>query len=183
MKEVVELTGLFITDGPVVQVRDAYQRIKVHEDPDSGQIYSGPLFVMINRFSASASEIFAAAMQDYNRAIIIGQNTFGKGTVQQSRPLNFSFDVEETPMGLIQYTIQKFYRINGGSTQLKGVKPDISFPSIIDMKEYGEETEDNALPWDKIPPANYSEIEGKKISLLVNLTKHIKIEWKKIQSL
>ncbi|CDF99802.1 carboxy terminal-processing peptidase [Avibacterium paragallinarum] len=169
LKEVVELTGLFITDGPVVQVRDAYQRIKVHEDPDSGQIYSGPLFVMINRFSASASEIFAAAMQDYNRAIIIGQNTFGKGTVQQSRPLNFSFDAEETPMGLIQYTIQKFYRINGGSTQLKGVKPDISFPSIIDMKEYGEETEDNALPWDKIPPANYSEIEGKKDKLISEL--------------
>ncbi|MCW9697939.1 carboxy terminal-processing peptidase [Avibacterium sp. 20-129] len=157
LKEVVELTGLFITDGPVVQVRDAYQRIRIHEDPDNTQAYSGPLLVMINRFSASASEIFAAAMQDYNRAIIIGQNTFGKGTVQQSRPLNFVFDSEETPMGLIQYTIQKFYRINGGSTQLKGVAPDITFPSVIDLKEYGEEKEDNALPWDKLPPAPYLE--------------------------
>ncbi|MFU2058880.1 carboxy terminal-processing peptidase [Avibacterium volantium] len=157
LKEVVELTGLFITDGPVVQVRDAYQRIRIHEDPDNTQDYAGPLLVMINRFSASASEIFAAAMQDYNRAIIIGQNTFGKGTVQQSRPLNFVFDSEETPMGLIQYTIQKFYRINGGSTQLKGVAPDITFPSLIDLKEYGEENEDNALPWDKLPPAPYSE--------------------------
>lgn len=158
LKEVVELTGLFITDGPVVQVRDAFQRIRIHEDPDNAQLYSGPLLVMINRFSASASEIFAAAMQDYNRAIIIGQNTFGKGTVQQSRPLNFIFDSDETPMGLIQYTIQKFYRINGGSTQLKGVKPDITFPSVIDVKEYGEEKEDNALPWDKIPPTPYLDL-------------------------
>ncbi|MBS5251822.1 MAG: carboxy terminal-processing peptidase [Haemophilus parainfluenzae] len=157
LTEAVALSGLFITDGPVVQVRDAYQRIRVHEDDDNAQQYKGPLLVMINRFSASASEIFAAAMQDYNRGIIIGQNTFGKGTVQQSRSLNFVYDLDQTPLGVLQYTIQKFYRINGGSTQLKGVAADINFPEIIDAKEIGEEKEDNALPWDKIPPATYSE--------------------------
>ncbi|MBN6063345.1 carboxy terminal-processing peptidase [Aggregatibacter actinomycetemcomitans] len=158
LTEAVGLSGLFISDGSVVQVRDAYQRIRVHEDPDNTQQYTGPLLVMINRFSASASEIFAAAIQDYNRGIIIGQNTYGKGTVQQSRSLNFVYDLDQTPLGLIQYTIQKFYRINGGSTQLKGVAPDIKFPDVIDTQEYGEEKEDNALPWDKIPSVNYSEV-------------------------
>ncbi|TCK01664.1 carboxyl-terminal processing protease [Volucribacter psittacicida] len=157
LNEAVELTGLFISDGPVVQVRDAFGRIRVHEDPDAKQVYTGPLVVMINRFSASASEIFAAAIQDYNRGIIIGQNTFGKGTVQQSRSLNFVYDLNQNPLGFLQYTIQKFYRINGGSTQLKGVAPDIKFPELIDMQEYGEDKEDNALPWDKLPSANYSE--------------------------
>lgn len=156
LTEAVELSGLFIADGPVVQVRDAYNRIRVHEDPDNAQVYSGPLLVMINRHSASASEIFSAAMQDYNRGIVIGQNTFGKGTVQQSRSLNFVYDLDQDPLGFIQYTIQKFYRINGGSTQMKGVAPDIVFPEIIDAKETGEEKEDNALPWDKIPAATYS---------------------------
>ena len=158
LTEAVALSGLFITDGPVVQVRDAYQRIRVHEDDDRTEQYKGPLLVMINRFSASASEIFAAAMQDYNRAIIVGQNTFGKGTVQQSRSLNFVYDLDQTPLGVLQYTIQKFYRINGGSTQLKGVAADIDFPAIIDAKENGEEKEDNALPWDKIPAATYFEV-------------------------
>ncbi|QIA76410.1 carboxy terminal-processing peptidase [Rodentibacter caecimuris] len=157
LTEAVALSGLFITDGPVVQVRDAYQRIRVHEDDDRAEQYKGPLLVMINRFSASASEIFAAAMQDYNRGIVVGQNTFGKGTVQQSRSLNFVYDLDQTPLGILQYTIQKFYRINGGSTQLKGVSADIQFPEIIDAKEYGEEKEDNALPWDKIPASSYSE--------------------------
>ncbi|KNE85686.1 carboxy terminal-processing peptidase [Aggregatibacter aphrophilus] len=170
LTEAVGLSGLFISDGPVVQVRDAYQRIRVHEDPDNAQQYTGPLLVMINRFSASASEIFAAAIQDYNRGIIIGQNTYGKGTVQQSRSLNFVYDLDQTPLGLIQYTIQKFYRINGGSTQLKGVAPDITFPNVIDMKEYGEEKEDNALPWDKIPSVNYSEVT-KARDLVAELTK------------
>ena len=159
LTEAVALSGLFITDGPVVQVRDAYQRIRVHEDDDSAQQYKGPLLVMINRYSASASEIFAAAMQDYNRGIIIGQNTFGKGTVQQSRSLNF--------------TIQKFYRINGGSTQLKGVAADINFPEIIDAKEYGEDKEDNALPWDKIPSATYTEVGNARKDVDVLNKKHL----------
>lgn len=172
LTEAVGLSGLFISDGPVVQVRDAYQRIRVHEDPDNAQQYSGPLLVMINRFSASASEIFAAAMQDYNRGIIIGQNTYGKGTVQQSRSLNFVYDLDQTPLGLLQYTIQKFYRINGGSTQLKGVAPDITFPDVIDMKEYGEEKEDNALPWDKMPSVNYAEVANTRHSIAELAQKH-----------
>lgn len=155
LSEVVRLSGLFITDGPVVQVRDAYNRIRVHEDYDVNAMYTGPLLVMIDRFSASASEIFSAAMQDYHRAIIIGQNTFGKGTVQQSRSLNFVYDTDDKPLGYLQYTIQKFYRINGGSTQIKGVAPDIALPKIVDDIEFGEEKEDNALPWDKIPAAEY----------------------------
>ncbi|MCK3657463.1 C-terminal processing peptidase [Pasteurellaceae bacterium Pebbles2] len=160
LTEAVELSGLFISDGPVVQVRDPFNRIRVHEDPDNAEVYSGPLLVMINRHSASASEIFSAAMQDYNRGIIIGQNTFGKGTVQQSRSLNFVYDLSQEPLGFIQYTIQKFYRIDGGSTQLKGVAADINFPEIIDAKETGEEKEDNALPWDKIPAADYSQSDN-----------------------
>lgn len=158
LTEVVELTGLFIKEGPVVQVRDAFNRIKVHEDPDNKVEYDGNIMVMINRYSASASEIFAAAMQDYNRAIIVGQQTFGKGTVQQSRSLNFVYDLDSSPLGFIQYTIQKFYRINGGSTQLKGVEADIRFPEIINAEKNGESFEDNALPWDKIPAAPYVEL-------------------------
>ena len=158
LTEVIELSGLFIKEGPVVQVRDAFNRIKVHEDPEADKsIYDGKLMVMINRHSASASEIFAAAMQDYNRAIIVGQQTFGKGTVQQSRSLNFVYDLDKDPLGYIQYTIQKFYRINGGSTQLKGVDADIKFPEIINAAKTGESFEDNALPWDKIPAESYQE--------------------------
>ncbi|WP_288233737.1 carboxy terminal-processing peptidase [uncultured Haemophilus sp.] len=158
LTEVIELSGLFIKEGPIVQVRDAFNRIKVHEDPESDKsIYDGKLMVMINRHSASASEIFAAAMQDYNRAIIVGQQTFGKGTVQQSRSLNFVYDLDKDPLGYIQYTIQKFYRINGGSTQLKGVDADIKFPEIINAAKTGESFEDKALPWDKIPAASYQE--------------------------
>ncbi len=173
LTEAVELSGLFISDGPVVQVRDAYNRIRVHEDPDNAQVYSGPLLVMINRYSASASEIFSAAMQDYNRAIIVGQNTFGKGTVQQSRSLNFVYDLSQEPLGFIQYTIQKFYRIDGGSTQLKGVAADIKYPEIIDTKENGEEKEDNALPWDKIPAATYSEVDNARRVVAVLNEKHL----------
>lgn len=158
LNEAVKLSGLFITDGPVVQVRDAFQRIRIHQDPDSNLVYAGPLFVMIDRYSASASEIFAAAMQDYQRGIILGQNTFGKGTVQQNSGLRSTFDFNTKELGSTQHTIQKFYRIDGGSTQLKGVAADITFPKTIDEKEYGEEKQDNALPWDKIPSADYVQV-------------------------
>lgn len=171
LTEVIELSGLFIKDGPVVQVRDAFNRIKVHEDPEADKsVYDGNLMVMINRHSASASEIFAAAMQDYNRAIIVGQQTFGKGTVQQSRSLNFVYDLDQEPLGYIQYTIQKFYRINGGSTQLKGVEADIKFPEIINAAKTGESFEDNALPWDKIPAASY-QLSGAARNAVEELTK------------
>lgn len=172
LPEVVELTGLFINNGPVVQVRDAFNRIKVHEDPNAGVEYDGKLMVMINRHSASASEIFAAAVQDYNRGIIIGQQSFGKGTVQQSRSLNFVYDLDQEPLGSIQYTIQKFYRINGGSTQLKGVEADIRFPEIINAEKVGESFEDNALPWDKIPAANYHEVAQARNAVAVLTDKH-----------
>ncbi|WP_228064855.1 carboxy terminal-processing peptidase [Muribacter muris] len=172
LTEVIELVGLFIKEGPVVQVRDAFNRIKVHEDPDNSVQYDGNIMVMINRHSASASEIFAAAMQDYNRAIIVGQQTFGKGTVQQSRSLNFVYDLDREPLGSIQYTIQKFYRINGGSTQLKGVEADIRFPEIINAEKTGESFEDNALPWDKIPAANYKELGQARNAVAALTEKH-----------
>ncbi|MCT8830926.1 carboxy terminal-processing peptidase [Glaesserella parasuis] len=171
LPEVVELTGLFIKDGPVVQVRDAFNRIRVHEDTDSTTLYDGNILVMINRHSASASEIFAAAMQDYNRAIIIGQQSFGKGTVQQNRSLNMVYDLDQEPLGFIQYTVQKFYRINGGSTQIKGVEADIRFPEIINAEKTGEGFEDNALPWDKIPAATYSEV-AKARDVVAQLTEN-----------
>ncbi|MDP0045031.1 carboxy terminal-processing peptidase [Glaesserella parasuis] len=171
LPEVVELTGLFIKDGPVVQVRDAFNRIRVHEDTDSTTLYDGNILVMINRHSASASEIFAAAMQDYNRAIIIGQQSFGKGTVQQNRSLNMVYDLDQEPLGFIQYTIQKFYRINGGSTQIKGVEADIRFPEIINAEKTGDGFEDNALPWDKIPAATYSEV-AKARDVVAQLTEN-----------
>lgn len=162
LNEAVELSGLFIPDGPIVQVRDAYQRVRVHQDPDENQVYSGPMIVMVDRYSASASEIFAAAMQDYHRAIIVGQQTFGKGTVQQSRPLNFVFDLKNEKLGYLQYTIQKFYRINGGSTQLKGVTPDIDFPALINADKVGESSKDHALIWDKVPVADYKQYPSTK---------------------
>lgn len=172
LTEVIELTGLFIKSGPVVQVQDAFNRIKIYEDPESKIIYDGKVMVMINRHSASASEIFAAAMQDYNRAIIVGQQTFGKGTVQQSRSLNFVYDLDKEPLGFIQYTIQKFYRIDGGSTQLKGVEPDIKFYEIINAEKTGESFEDNALPWDKVPAAHYQEADNARNAVSVLKTKH-----------
>ncbi|MDF4697035.1 carboxy terminal-processing peptidase, partial [Vibrio parahaemolyticus] len=135
----------------------------------------GPLVVIVNRFSASASEIFAAAMQDYGRALIVGEQTFGKGTVQQYRPLTRVYDQMLSPdwpgLGSVQYTIQKFYRINGGSTQLKGVTPDLLLPSF-DSAEMGESFEDNALPWDSISPASYqlSEYSDKLKAALTPLT-------------
>ncbi|AGH37956.1 Tail-specific protease [Bibersteinia trehalosi USDA-ARS-USMARC-189] len=172
LTEVVELTGLFIDEGPVVQVRDAFNRIKVHEDPNAGVEYDGKIMVMINRHSASASEILAAALQDYNRAIIVGQQSFGKGTVQQSRSLNFVYDLDREPLGSIQYTIQKFYRINGGSTQLKGVEADIRLPEIINAEKTGESFEDNALAWDKIPAASYQETANSRAVVTQLIEKH-----------
>ncbi len=156
--EATLLTGLFIDAGPVVQVRDGANRVEVNKDTDGVSFYQGPLTVMVDRYSASASEIFAAALQDYGRAIIVGENTFGKGTVQQHRGLGRVYDLYEKPLGSIQFTIAKFYRINGGSTQHKGVSPDILFPSAIDPADWGESKEDNALPWDKINRAPYKRL-------------------------
>ena len=153
------LTGLFIDKGPVVQVRNGANRIEVNGDGDGISYYTGPLTVMVDRYSASASEIFSAAIQDYGRGVIIGEHTFGKGTVQQHRGLGRVYDLYKNPLGSIQFTIAKFYRINGGSTQHRGVLPDITFPSAIDPEDWGESKEENALPWDKIPKAEYKKLD------------------------
>jgi carboxyl-terminal processing protease len=158
LTEASALTGLFINSGPVVQIRDHMGRITVNSDDDGQVYYGGPMSVLIDRYSASASEIFAAAMQDYGRALIIGENSFGKGTVQQHRSLAKVYDFYDEPLGHVQYTIAKFYRIDGGSTQNKGVVPDIAFPTAVPHEETGESQEPNALPWDKIPSASYQKL-------------------------
>ncbi|MEJ2765570.1 carboxy terminal-processing peptidase [Photobacterium sp. MCCC 1A19761] len=168
LTEATALTGLFINSGPVVQVRDSYGRVKVNGDSDDRVYFDNPLTVLVNRYSASASEIFAAAMQDYGRAVVLGEQSFGKGTVQQHRSLNHIYDLFDQPLGHVQYTIQKFYRINGGSTQNLGVVPDVPFPSAVDPSETGESVEDNALPWDSIKPAQYQKVHNFS-PLLTNL--------------
>ncbi|MFT6925596.1 MAG: carboxyl-terminal processing protease [Psychromonas sp.] len=170
LSEATLLTGLFIKTGPVVQVRDGRNQVLVHEDENKAISYNGPLTVLINRNSASASEIFAAALQDYGRAIIIGEQSFGKGTVQQHRRISRFYDKDADLVGSVQYTIAKFYRIDGGSTQNKGVIPDIQFPTGIDPSETGESLEDNALPWDNIKSANYSPVDNLK-PVVKSLTK------------
>ncbi|KEY86924.1 carboxy terminal-processing peptidase [Pseudomonas sp. 17391] len=143
LQEATELTSLFIDKGPTVLVRNSDGRVDVLEDENPGAFYKGPLALLVNRLSASASEIFAGAMQDYHRALIIGGQTFGKGTVQTIQPLNH---------GELKLTLAKFYRVSGQSTQHQGVLPDIDYPSIIDTKEIGESALPEAMPWDTIRP-------------------------------
>ncbi|MFJ4373708.1 carboxy terminal-processing peptidase [Pseudomonas japonica] len=144
LQEATELTSLFIDKGPTVLVRNSDGRVDVLEDENTGAFYKGPLALLVNRLSASASEIFAGAMQDYHRALIIGGQTFGKGTVQTIQPLNH---------GELKLTLAKFYRVSGQSTQHQGVLPDIDYPSIIDTKEIGESALPEAMPWDTIRAA------------------------------
>lgn len=158
LTEATLLTGLFIDKGPVVQIRDGANRIVVNSDKDGISYFDGPLTVMVDRYSASASEIFSAAIQDYGRGVIVGEHTFGKGTVQQHRGLGRVYDLFDKPLGSIQYTIAKFYRINGGSTQHRGVLPDIAFPTAVDPEDWGESKEENALPWDQIAKAQYTPL-------------------------
>lgn len=147
--EAVELTGLFIDRGPVVQVRDAEGQTDIKFD-EAGIRWEGPLLVMIDRFSASASEIFAGAIQDYGRGIIAGSQSYGKGTVQNLMDLNRLLPREQLKLGQLKLTLAKFYRITGSSTQHRGVMPDIEFPSAFPAEEYGESSEKYALPWDQI---------------------------------
>ena len=170
LSEATDLTGLFIKSGPVVQVRDSIGRVATEEDTDGKSYYTGPLTILINRYSASASEIFSAALSDYGRALVVGDTSFGKGTVQQNRPLKKIYDFYDKELGNVQYTIAKFYRINGGSTQHKGVVPDIRFPALSDSSEIGESVEPNALPWDKIEAADYQPV-GQFTKLLPSLQK------------
>ncbi len=147
LQEATALVGLFVEEGPIVQVRNTKGRVEVLRDSDPEIIYNGPLAVVVNRLSASASEIFAAAIQDYRRGIIIGEQTFGKGTVQSLIPLS---------RGQLKATQAKFYRITGASTQNKGIIPDISYPSLYDVKEIGESALPDALPWDEIAAVDYT---------------------------
>ncbi|MEI2795504.1 carboxy terminal-processing peptidase [Pseudoxanthomonas sp. F11] len=150
LDEAVELTGLFIDKGPVVQVRESGGRVTVNSDRKTGVAWDGPLAVLINRGSASASEIFAGAIQDYGRGLVIGETSFGKGTVQNMVDLD-RWPANEAPrFGSVKLTIAQFFRVAGGSTQHKGVVPDIAFPVSVDASEYGESTYDNALPWTRI---------------------------------
>ncbi|MFI0472880.1 carboxy terminal-processing peptidase [Halomonas sp. HMF6819] len=146
LQEANSLIGLFIDRGPTVQVRDAQGRIQLYGDTDAGTLYDGPLTVLTNRLSASASEIFAGAIQDYGRGLVVGADTFGKGTVQT---------LNELSHGQIKLTRAKFYRISGESTQNRGVEPDITFPSLIDPERIGESSLDNALAWDTVQNVQY----------------------------
>ncbi len=170
LSEAVDLTGLFIKEGPVVQVRNSRGRVKVERDDDPTLVYDGPLAVLVDRLSASASEIFAAAIQDYDRGIIVGSQTFGKGTVQNIMPLSRLFPHSKSKLGQVKYTIAKFYRITGGSTQRKGVLPDIYLPSRYDVLDVGEDSEKNALPWDEIEPVNFRPYDSHLHSLIKKLS-------------
>ncbi|MCJ8210846.1 carboxy terminal-processing peptidase [Mucilaginibacter sp. RS28] len=175
--EAVDLTGLFIKTGPVVQVRDARNRVEVDNDEDPGVAWSGPMAVLVDRFSASASEIFSGAIQDYGRGMIIGTQTYGKGTVQSVINLDQVISptikdmiakitqkgTKQAPgalskFGQLNLTMAKFYRVSGGSTQHKGVTPDITFPAVIPLDKYGEDTEPSALPYDMINPSTYTKV-------------------------
>jgi carboxyl-terminal processing protease len=155
LDEAVELTGLFIDKGPVVQQRDSKGRVSIEKDNNSGLAWHGPLGVLINRGSASASEIFAAAIQDYGRGVVIGAKSFGKGTVQSVLSLDQLVKNDKPKYGDLKMTIAQFFRINGGTTQMRGVTPDISLPSMMDEEDFGESSYDNALPWTQIKAADY----------------------------
>ena len=156
LTEATALTGLFIDDGPIVQLKDTRNKIEIIEDPIPGSVYEGPLAVIVDRYSASASEIFAGAIQDYSRGIVVGQQTFGKGTVQNLYHLDrYSRFQSKKGFGQLTLTIGKFYRVSGQGTQNKGVIPDIKLPSFINEEVVGEDTKKNTLPWDQIMSLEY----------------------------
>ncbi|WP_421870152.1 carboxy terminal-processing peptidase [Pararhizobium sp.] len=156
LSEAIELTGLFVGKGPVVQQRGADGRVEVGRDDLSKPAWTGPVSVLINRGSASASEIFAAAIQDYGRGVIVGEPSFGKGTVQTVINLDKAARNSKPKFGELKVTIAQFFRVNGGTTQLRGVTPDISLPGLSDLKSFGEASFDNALPWTQIKPVSYA---------------------------
>jgi carboxyl-terminal processing protease len=172
LDEAVDLTGLFINKGPVVQQRDSKGEVKVEVDTKAGLAWDGPLGVLINRASASASEIFAAAIQDYGRGIIIGEPSFGKGTVQTVVNLDQLAKNDKPKFGELKMTVAQFFRINGGTTQLRGVTPDISLPAISDVENYGESSFDNALPWTQIKAADYRPVGDLKGILPMLIASH-----------
>jgi carboxyl-terminal processing protease len=159
--DVVQMAGFFIEQGPIVQVRDRDGKPQILPDHDKSVLYDGPFAVMVNELSASASEIFAAAIQDYKRGVIIGStSTYGKGTVQRpiglDKSISFTADPANSELGTLKLTLQKFYRINGGSTQLRGVASDVVLPDIYEYSKIREKDNPDALPWDEIPKADYT---------------------------
>jgi carboxyl-terminal processing protease len=169
LQEAIDLTGLFIAEGPVVQVKHTRGDVEVEKDSDPEQVYDGPLAVLVDHASASASEIFAGAIQDYGRGLVIGDPTFGKGTVQTMIDLNRLTRAAE-PQGQLKLTIAKFYRVNGSSTQHRGVRPDIDIPSVFDSEEIGESAQKNALPWDEIAATRFRN-DRRLLALLPELSK------------
>jgi carboxyl-terminal processing protease len=167
LTEATELTGLFIDEGPVVQIKDSSGRVEVEKDTVPGLVYGGPLAVLVDRDSASASEIFAGAIQDYRRGIVLGEPTFGKGTVQTLVDLNRFVDSEED-YGRLRLTMAQFFRVSGGSTQHRGVVPDIVFPTARTGDDHGERSLDNALPWASIPPADFRPVNANGVAGLID---------------
>jgi carboxyl-terminal processing protease len=172
LEEAISLTGLFLKSGPVVQTKGSNGNIVVSSDPDPGIAYSGPLVVLTSRQSASASEIFAAALQDYGRALIVGdKNTFGKGTVQTILEIGRFTSLlgsRSQEDGALKLTIQKFYRVAGGSTQLHGVASDLVLPSLSDLPEYGEGALKNCLPYDEVPRAKFTKWSDSNHQLFID---------------
>ncbi|HEY0120445.1 MAG TPA: carboxy terminal-processing peptidase [Rhizobium sp.] len=168
LSEAIDLTGLFVGKGPVVQQRDAGGKVDVDSDDLPAPAWTGPVGVLINRGSASASEIFAAAIQDYGRGVIVGEPSFGKGTVQTVVNLDQVARNSKPKFGELKLTVAQFFRVNGGTTQLRGVTPDISLPGLSDPKSFGEASYDNALPWTQVKPANYA-LAGDMKALLPQL--------------
>jgi len=169
LEEVVRMVGMFIDDGPIVQVKAKEGKATIYKDRVPGVLYDGPLAIMVNNFSASSSEILAAAIQDYKRGVVIGsESTFGKGTVQRFTNLDRSVPVAMAglkPIGSLKLTTHKFYRVNGGATQLKGVIPDIVLPDAFSFIEIGEKENDYAMKWSEIEPVNYEPLAGSLIKL------------------
>ena len=156
LSEATSLVGLFVERGPVVQLRETSGRIEVLDDPEPGVAWDGPLIVLVNRASASASEIFAGAIQDYQRGLVVGQQTYGKGSVQNLYPLDRYALGPKAGFGQLTVTIGKYYRVTGDSTQHRGVEPDITLPSLLNTDDIGESTRESALPWDRINAAHYT---------------------------
>ena len=173
LAEAIELTGIFIDNGPVVQIKysDPRRPIEVGKDTLDGVAYDGPMMVLINRFSASASEIFAGAIQDYKRGVVVGEQTFGKGTVQSMVDLGRFIPESRGETGQLKLTLQKFYRITGSSTQHKGVSPDINLPSAFSAEAFGESTKPSALPWDEVAPTNFAVTNNISSEMIARLKK------------
>ncbi|MFZ6009964.1 MAG: carboxy terminal-processing peptidase [Bacteroidota bacterium] len=171
LSEAIDLTGIFIKNGPVVQVKNSANRIEVGTDDDPSVMYNGPLVVLTNRFSASASEIFAGAIQDYHRGVVVGESTYGKGTVQTVIDLDKFINDPKNEVGQLKLTFQKFYRVTGSSTQHRGVTPDIKLPTALDPEQFGESSSKSALPWDEIRGTLYQKTPVINDRVIAGLTK------------